>query len=99
MTPPKKIIKYDGHSYERQDLMNLKEVLSFVNGRPVEKEGDLFGFSEFQIRDHVTTGEYAQFENGDILLVTVIDEGDYSENTPGSPAYVQMYALIRLADA
>jgi hypothetical protein len=94
----KKVIQYGGHRYERKDLMNLKECLSFVNGRPVAKEGDLFSFSEFEIRDRVTSGEYAEFENGDMLLVTVIDEGAYSENTPGSPAYVSMYALIRLAD-
>jgi len=84
------IVEYGGSRYERKALLNLAEVLSFTNGRPVVKEGDFYPTRDMEIRYH-TSAEYAEFENGDILIAAVIDE-------PDSPAYVGMFALEKLSD-
>lgn len=98
MPPQPKIVQHDGHRYQVQTLVSLKEVLSFVNGRDVVKEGNLYDYMRLGLGGDAASCEYAEFENGDRLLVVVDVPREYSDETPADPPYVVMYAHTRLAD-
>lgn len=98
MPPRPKIVEYEGRRYQVQTLISLKEVLSFVNGRDVVKEGNLYDFSRLKLGGDTGSCEYAEFENGDMLLVVVDVPTAYPDETPADPPYVVMYSYTRLND-